>query len=273
MMLFLLLSCGDKNTEPAPPPVGWHLEEGWTAQCWFPPDFDKLESAEGVSSRRMARQETLEAMKSQWLGSRDDGVSFAAGTVEDVETVLLGRPEQIEAISRKNLELCKQTMGAASGTEAWNTWLRQVPDQLTAGECMLPFTYTMFDYLDIGAGWHMSLPVCAGDIVIIEATVGDKYRITEGGEWINAEGVPGTSGVGDDLPCDLELCAEGMLIGRFVSEDGHEDVFPVGTSTGYKPTANGTISVTINDTSYYDNEWYKSGGITDRTGITFSPGE
>ena len=45
-MLFLLLSCGDKNTEPAPPPVGWHMEEGWTAQCWFPPDFEKLESAE-----------------------------------------------------------------------------------------------------------------------------------------------------------------------------------------------------------------------------------
>ncbi len=36
---------------------------------------------------------------------------------------------------------------------------------------------------------------------------------------------------------------------------------------------NCTISVTINDTTYYDNAWYKSGGITDRTGVTFSPGQ
>lgn len=271
--ILLIAACGEKNTEPAPPPVGWHSEEGWTAQCYFPPDFDKLESTDGVSARRLARQAALEGMKSQWLGQRDDGVSFASGTVEDIETVLLGRPEQIEAVSRKNLEMCKQVMGAGGSSDDWNSWLRSLPDALTDGECMMPFTYTMFDYLDIGAGWHMSLPVCSGDLVVIEATTADKYRVSESGDWINAEGVPGTTGVASGLPCDLELCAEGMLVGRFVSEDGHEDIFPIGTGTTYKPTANGTISVTINDTTYYDNTWYKSGGITDRTGVTFSPGE
>ncbi|MCP4810028.1 MAG: hypothetical protein GY913_07915 [Proteobacteria bacterium] len=270
--ILLIAACGEKNTEPAPPPVGWHAEEGWSAPCYFPPDFDKLESAEGVSARRLARQAALEGMKSQWLGERDDGVSFSPGTVEDIETVLLGRPEQIEVVSRKNLEMCKPAMTGGSD-DSWNDWLRGLPGALTEGECMLPFTYTMFDYLDIGAGWHMSLPVCAGDLVVIKATSGDKYRVSESGDWINAEGVPGTSGVASGLPCDLELCGEGMLVGRFTSDDGHEDMFPIGTGTTYKPTANGTISVTINDTTYYDNAWYKSGGITDRTGVTFSPGQ
>jgi hypothetical protein len=268
----ILLACGEKNVEPAPPPVGWHAEEGWTSQCWFPPDFEKLESTEGITARRMARQETLEQMKLQWLGGRDDGVSFSPGAVDDLETVLLGAPEKTELVARKNLEMCKQVMGAGGDVDTWRGWVRGLSDQLTEGECMLPFTYTLFDYLDIGAGWHMSVPVCAGDVVVIEGTSGDKYRISEDGAWINADGVPDTMGVGTDLPCDLEACAQGMLIGRFTNDDGVEDIFPIGTGTTYTPTAHGSISVSINDTSYYDNIWFKSGGITDRTGVTFSPG-
>ena len=122
----LLLSCGDKDTSPAPPPVGWHAEEGWTAQCWYPPDFEAIEVTEGISGRRMKRQETLEALKSQWLGERDDGVSFHANVIEDVETTLLGRPDAIEVIGLKNLEFCKQVMGGGASTEAWNSWLRTV---------------------------------------------------------------------------------------------------------------------------------------------------
>lgn len=269
----LLLACGEKNTEPAPPPVGWHAEEGWTGQCWHPPDFEGLESGEGgITARRMARQETMEQMKSQWLGGRDDGVSFSPGAVEDLETVLFGAPEKIEIVAQKNLAECKQVMGAGADSGGWSSWINGLADQLTEGECMLPFTYTLFDYLDIGVSWHMSVPVCAGDVVVIEGTTSDKYRISEDGPWINADGEPGTMGVGTELPCDLEACAQGMLIGRFTNEDGVEDIFPIGTGTTYKPTAHGTISVTINDTSYYDNTWFKSGGITDRTGVTFSPG-
>ncbi len=268
----ILLACGDKNADPAPPPVGWHAEEGWTAQCWFPPDFEGLESGQGITARRMARQDTLEQMKLQWLGKRDDGVSFSPGAVDDLDMVLLGAPEKTELVSRKNLEMCKQVMGAGADPGSWSSWINGLPDVLTEGECMLPFTYTLFDYLDIGMGWHMSVPVCAGDVVDIRGTATDKYRISEDGPWITADGQEGTMGVGTDLPCDLESCAQGMLIGRFTNEDGVQDVFPIGTGATYKPTAHGTISVTINDTSYYDNVWFKSGGITDRTGVTFSPG-
>lgn len=274
MLYLLLMSCGDKNADPAPAPVGWHAEEGWTGQCWHPPDFAATESMEGLTARRMARQESLEQMKSQWSGAREDGVSFPGNVVEDLETVLLGRPEQIEVIALKNLEMCKQVMGAGGDPMTWQSWLGQLPDQLTEGECLLPLTYTVFDYLEIGGSWQMSVPVCANDVALITGTSADKYRITNDGPWINVEGVPGTeSPNGDQWPCTLESCREGMLIGRFVSEDGVEEIFPVGTQTTFRAPSHGTLTVTINDTSYYDNTYYKSGGIIDHTGITISPAE
>ena len=41
-MLVFILACGNKNTEPAPPPVGWYQEEGWTHNCYHPPNYDSL---------------------------------------------------------------------------------------------------------------------------------------------------------------------------------------------------------------------------------------
>ena len=106
--LLMFTACGPKKeVAPAPPPVGWHAEEGWKGQCYFPPDFDELESTGGISARKMARQKALEEQLTQWRGQRQDGVEFVSSLADDVETVLLGRPEQIEAVSRKNLELCK----------------------------------------------------------------------------------------------------------------------------------------------------------------------
>jgi hypothetical protein len=273
-MLLLLLSCGDKNADPAPLPVGWHAEEGWGGQCWYPPDFAEMESMEGISARRMARQTSLEAMKSQWSGGREDGVSFPPNVVEDLETILLGRPEQIEVIALKNLEMCKQVVGAGGDAMTWQMWLGQLPEQLTEGECLLPFTYTVFDYLEIGGSWQMNVPLCAGDVARIVGTSGDKFRITNDGPWINVDGIEGTeSPSGADWPCTLESCREGMLIGRFVTDEGVEEIFPVGVSTTYRAPNHGTLSVSVNDSTYYDNTWYKSGGIIDHTGITISPAE
>ncbi len=273
-MLLLLLSCGPKKNDTAPPPVGWHSEEGWTGSCYFPPDFAAVESTEGLSERRMARQETLQQMQSQWGGAREDGVSFPSYVVDDVETVLLGRPEQIEVVALKNLEMCKQVMGAGSDPMTWQSWLNQLPDQLTEGECQLPFTYTVFDYLEIGGSWQLSVPLCAGEVARIQSTTADKYRITEKGSWINTEGVPGTEGPdGEEWLCTMESCREGMLIGRFVTDDGIEEIFPVGLETTYRAPNHGTLSVAINDSTYYDNIYFKSGGIIDHTGITISPGE
>lgn len=271
LLLTTLLACGDKNTEPAPPPVGWHAEEGWSAQCYFPPDFESIQSTEGTSARRLARQEALESMMSQWKGEREDGVSFPNNYYEDVETTLLGRPDAIEPVSKKNLEFCKDVMAQGAAGDAWQSWLGQLPEQLTAGECLMPLQDTWFDYLDVGAGWQIGVPVCAGDKVRIEGTLQDKYRISREGDWMTVEG----NGMrpAEDAPCQLESCTGGMLVGRFVSEDGAEEIFAIGSEMTYTPTAHGRISVTINDSTYFDNIYFQSGSITDHTGITVSPGE
>lgn len=271
LLLTALFACGDKNTEPAPPPIGWHAEEGWSAQCYFPPDFEGIQSTEGTSARRLARQAALEAMMSQWKGEREDGVSFPNNYYDDVETTLLGRPDAIESVAKKNLDYCKDVMAQGAAADAWQSWLGQLPEQLTAGECLLPLQDTWFDYLDVGAGWQIGVPVCAGDKVRIEGTLQDKYRIAKDGEWITVEG-DGLSPAAD-APCQLEGCTGGMLVGRFVSEDGAEEIFPIGAETVYTPTAHGRISVTINDSTYFDNIFFQSGSITDHTGITVSPVE
>ena len=77
----------------------------------------------------------------------------------------------------------------------------------------------------------------------------------------------------EDAPCQLEGCTGGMLVGRFTSEDGAEEVFPIGSETVFTPTAHGRVSVTVNDSTYFDNIYFQSGSITDHTGITISPVE
>ncbi|MCB9764706.1 MAG: hypothetical protein H6739_33330 [Alphaproteobacteria bacterium] len=267
----LLVSCGPKDTEPAPPPVGWHAEEGWTGSCWFPPNFDDVEAAEGTSGRRIARQESLEAMKTQWQGQRDDGVSFPSDVWDDLDTTLLGSPEDIEVVAQKNLGACKQVMGAGASTDAWADLLRKLPGQLTAGECSRPLRDTWFDYLDIGNGWQIPVPMCAGDSALITGTTNDKYRLSDDSDWITVAGAPGSQASGEDFPCTLEGCAVGMLVGRYTTEDGYEEVFPIGAEATYRATAHGTLTVTVNDSTYYDNTWFKSGGIEDHTGITVQP--
>lgn len=266
-----VLGCGPKKVDDAPPPVGWHGEELWSGQCYFPPDFDAVEAKEGISARALARQAALEGMISQWKGERDDGVSFKAGKITDVETVLLGDPSKIEELSRKNLEFCKQVMGAGADTASWNTWLRGLPDALTAGECMAPLVNTYFDYLDIGGSWQLNVGMCAGETAIITSTQADRFRLDEDGDWMTTAG-NGVQANGD-LPCTMEGCTEGMLVGRFTSDDGYEEVFAIGAEFAYTAQAHGSISVTVNDLTYYDNVWFGNGGITDHTGITVAPVE
>ncbi|MCB9792268.1 MAG: hypothetical protein H6741_06035 [Alphaproteobacteria bacterium] len=264
-------ACGSKNVEPAPPPVGWHTEEGWSGECYFPPDFQAMEDSEGLAARRIARMDVLTAMKSQWSGSRDDGVSLAPGPIEDLDTVLLGQPEDIERVSAENLTWCKKFMTGAADGAAWSSWMRGMPATLTAGQCLAPLRDTFFDYLDIGASWQFPVHVCPGDTAVIIATTSDKYRIAEDGEWITASGFEGQQADGDDYPCTRDGCWVGMLVGRFESEDGYEEVFPIGAEGTYTATAQGTLTITVNDSTYFDNTWFKTGGITDHTGVTIQP--
>lgn len=263
----LVLGCGKKNVEPAPPPVGWHTEEGWSMSCYHPPDYETLPE----SQRRLKRAEVLDEMIGQWGGSRDDGISFDEDTIMSVETVLLGRPVKIEAISHANLTECKK---AATGGSlgAWESWVRALPGKLTEGECMTPFDFTMFDYLDINAGWQRTLPICQGDIVRISGTEADLFRLSDSDSWINVAGDTSTP-PSSELPCNLEGCHPGTLLLRFVSENGVENIYPVGEELIFTAPEHGEISYQINDKTFYDNTWRTRSGLTDHTAIEITPME
>ena len=261
-------ACGPKNVEPVKPPTGWHQEEGWAMSCYFPPDWGALPKLE----RQAMRATALDDMITQWNGSREDGISFKEDRIEEVEIVLLGRPEKIEAIVSANLKQCEQ-VAKGGDASAWASWHKALPAKLTEGECLQPLDYTMFDYLDIGAGWQRPLSICEGDKVRVSGTIKDKYRVEDGGPWINVEGDPARPTVGDEaMPCNLEGCNFGMLVMRFTSEDGVETIVPVtGGQIIFTAPAHGTIDYRINDEKYFDNIWYKSGGIVDHTAIEIGP--
>jgi hypothetical protein len=274
----LLVSTADakkKKGAEAPAPVGWHKVEatkkdpGWRGECYFPPDFEGM----NTTDRRIARQQALEQMKSQWLGNKDEIVSFDARMISDVETVLLGRPDDIEMIARKNAELCTPVMADNGDTGAWSSWLSGLPAKLTAGECNTPLDYQLIQYLDLGGGWQENIPMCQGNRAIIQASTKDQYRVVQNGEWITAEGDLTQPSTDPSLPCNFEGCYVGMLIGKFVTDSGVETIFPIGTEKVWEAPEHGTLSFGINDTTAWDNEWHSSGTITDHTAVTVSPAE
>ncbi len=250
---------------PPPPPTGWVQQTGWTAHCYYPVDFSKL----GEGDRRIQRQTTLEAMKSQWSGSREDGISFDADAIESVDTVLLGLPSKIEAVAAANRDKCVEAM--TSGNSAnWAAWVKTLDRSLMAGECVKPLDYTMFDYLEITSGWQREVSMCKGNKAHIIATTRDRYRISASGPWINADGDPAILATGPDWPCNMEGCFGGMLIGRFTSESGVVTIFPIGVEKWYTAPENGVLSWQINDSTWYDNTWFKTATIEDRTAVTVS---
>lgn len=266
LLLVSLAEARKSKGPPPPPPVGWAKEAGAKGDCYHPPDFAKLPEGD----RKMARQAALEGMKSQWLGARQDGVTFNPDVVDGIETALLGRPEKIEAVAAENRDLCVAVMkGGAIGP--WESWVGGLEGRLNAGECLRPFDYTLFDYLDIGVGWQRPIPVCKGEKVRITATVSDKYRIADGSEYIT---VAGTSepATGPDYPCNIEGCMVGMLVGRFETDAGVIQVFPIGADKTFTAPENGTLTWAINDTTWYDNKWFKTSAIEDRAAVTAAPG-
>lgn len=259
----------------APPPVGWYSQApdkkapGWRGECYFPPLWSDLT----LSERRQARQAALEAMKSQWLGQRDDIVSFDASAVEELEMTLLGQPERIEEVTTRNAGFCRPVMAAAASTEAWSYWLAGLPVQLRVGECRRPMDYTLVQYLRIDVGWQEEIHMCAGDRVDIRASVNDQYRTGPDEPWINADGDRQRPVTDPALPCNFEGCFHGQLVGLFVTESAVETVFPIGTTTSFEAPSQGTLSFGINDDSWVDNQWSSRGVVTDHTAVTISPAE
>lgn len=262
--LVVLSSCG-KKTRNAEPIVGWHQEEGWRGACLYPPAFEPL----GPGDRKLARQDVLKSMMSQWRGDRDDGVRFDADQVEKLETVLLGTPDLIEAVSLDNLARCKEAMSSGE-MGLWSRWLRDAPARLTEGHCRTaPLDYQLFDYLDIGIGWQIPAGVCKGDRVQINASTQDEYRIEDKGKWINADGDRDRPSHGLNVPCNFQGCFAGMVIGRFTADSGAVEIFPIGTGTVFEAREHGRIDVQINDDTWFDNEYRVVGTIGHHTAIEY----
>ena len=263
----LVAGCGKKKA-PKTEIVGWHTEEEWKGECYYPPNWEEM----GPGDRKLARTRAMNEMIKQWRGKHDDVVKFDDEHVMDFETVLLGQPEFIEEVVAENVAFCRKVMTGMEGTERWSAWIKTRPAELTEGQCRYaPLDYTLYDYLDIGSEWQIPANVCAGNKVRVTASAQDYYRITEGGEWMNAEGLQGEPAIGDEYPCNYEGCAPGMVILRFTGDSGVQTIHPIGTSEVFTAPEHGTIEVQINDSTWYDNKFKIEGTIEHHTGITYEP--
>ena len=273
LAVLVLSSCGPKKpAASASVPAGWFTEEGWSGSCYAPPDFEKLEVDGGIAVRKMKRSVVMDDMLAQWRGEREDGVSFTPQIIQDAETVLLGHPADIESVVLDNLVHCREFMTSGQGMGDWSGWAKGLPEVLTEGECLNPLIYTIFDYLDLGAAFHLAIPLCAEDRARISATESDKFRIEDKGPWITAAGDPNKPTHAEaDFPCNMEGCYAGMLMGKFTGASGIENLFPIGLALTFRAPEDGVLALGINDYAFYDNAWYQSGGLIHHTGIEVSP--
>lgn len=267
MALVGLAAMSCKKPPEAPVVIqGWHQGEGWTGSCYFAEDYK--------DSDRMKGNEVREAMFSQWRGDRDDGVSFSAGVLEDLETVLLGKPDSVKSVAKQNVELCKTFMTTGNITP-WQNWIAGLRDTLTAGDCKWPpLRYQQHDYLDLGKGWQFEGRVCKDDVVRIEVSSKDEYKLSDDDPWMTAEGDTSRRAVGADYPCTLEECFHGTVIYRFTGEDGTIEIGAVGIEKEFVARQPGELHLRVNsDDTWYDNVWRKRGSLVDHASIAYIGGE
>lgn len=254
---------GDVPTEP-----GWFQQEGWMGQCYRPPDWSTLQAG----AKRVAWQAARDEILAQWWGKRDDGIHFDDALVEAAETAMLSKPERIEDVSQRNLELCMEAMSGKGGG-AWQGWAQGLHKELTVGECPSPkMDFKLYDYLSINDDWHIPVNVCRGDKVVVHATDGDYFQLTDGGPWINVAG-DASAAVGSELPCNESGCLRGMLLMKYTSTTGQTLVVPVGLETTFLVPDHGRLEVMINDDSLSDNKWKVEKGLEHHTGIEYRPAE
>ncbi|MCB9679194.1 MAG: hypothetical protein H6737_29090 [Alphaproteobacteria bacterium] len=259
---------GKKDKGAKEPESGWVVVNAETGgSCYKTPDFKSMPEGPG----RLARAAAIGEIIGQWNGQRSDGVQFSEQTANNVETVLLGDPDDVDVMGPENYDWCKKVMSGKATASDWESWASGQKARLTKGECkgsLLP--QTMYDYLDIGAGWQIPAPFCKDDEIVIEVSPKDYFRIEKGGPWINAAGdtsQPAKSG----LPCTLEGCYKGTVIMRFVSDEGMEIIEPVGTGRVWKAPAHGVITVMINDNDFNENEWKVEAGMQHHASVGYSP--
>jgi len=263
--MLLLSGCPKKNQNTII--LGWHAEEGWAGQCFYSQEFATL----GRGDLYEAREQSMTALMSQWRGEREDGVSFNAEAIVNLETTLLGNMDLVSTVASQNLTHCIAHFSGAAGPMAWQTWFTGVNAILTAGDCTSPpLNYTLFDYLDVGRGWQIAAQVCQGDQVRVRGSAIDYYKVSDDGPWINVTGDSSTRAMSEEYPCTLEGCFVGILILRFTDEVGNETVYPVGREMVFQAPVHGKIEVRINDSTFYDNVYKKEGSMIHHTSIEYN---
>jgi hypothetical protein len=248
------------------PVLGWHREAGWTGDCWYPPDFAAMTEGQ----KRLAWQETRDAIMAQWRGERSDGISMNAQHIDRLETAMLSKADRVELVAKENLEQCK-AFRASGAADAWATWLTSMSGRLTEGECPYPpLDYTAYNYLSVNTDWQNPLNVCKGDKIEVHGTEADYYQLSAKGAFINVDGDP-SAPVTPSLPCNIEGCKRGQLIMRFTSVTGVSQVVPVGITLEFLAPEHGRIEVMINDDSFEDNKFKTERGVEHHTGIEVKP--
>lgn len=249
------------------PKIGWHREEGWAGDCWYPPNFSEMPAG----TKRVAWNESREAILSQWRGERGDGVSLDSRHVENIETIILSKPERTETVAVENLEQCEAMMKGKGSNAQWEQWLVAVAGRLTEGECPYPpMDYQYHNYLSVNSDWHLPVNVCKGDRLIIHGTENDYYQLEKGGPWMNVAGNPSLP-LGGNLPCNIEGCVRGQLVMRFTSDTHVQQVIPIGITTEFLVPEHGRIELMINDDSLDDNKFKVETGLEHHTGIEIRP--
>lgn len=272
----LLLSVAGKKDKKKKgneePKVGWvKPSEDAAGACLYPPKWDDLTT----NPRQLARAQAIADVLAQWKGERGDGVEIPTKFAYELETILLGDPKDIEAIAAENAQWCEKRMAGTVTNEQWGDWVAALAPRLTAGECrgsLLP--QEMHDYLNIDGDWHMKMPFCKDDIVIVTASTQDKYQIEAKGPWIDVAGDKDKPAKGEGFPCTVENCYEGTMLVRFRNYDGSiEKIYPMGGSGALEIRIpdHGHLSVQINDDDWHDNHWKVDGGMQHHTGVSYLP--
>ena len=126
VLLSLVLWSGTASAKKPKGPTGptapgWYRADGWTADCYNPPDFGVM--PEGP--RRIAWNEARDAIVGQWRGERNDGVKFAEQSVTDLETVMMAKADRVTVVVQENWEQCKAAM-SGGGVGAWEAWIPKI---------------------------------------------------------------------------------------------------------------------------------------------------
>jgi hypothetical protein len=262
-----------KSDEPPPPDAGvWFDYRG--TQCYNPPAFA---DEPNEPKRRMLRQGAMEEMLRLLRGEVNEQIVVSdERKIDSWETDFLGKPTGIEPFVIEGLDKCKAFAEGELGLSTYVSWLADGGNRATVGDCHNPLAYELHQNMSVQDGWQVRRHMCVEDQVLIETTESNKYTVADTGDydttvWINPEGDLDQPEAGEGFPCPT--CPVGAVVYRFEFEDASREptIAVLGASMEFTAPANGFISFTVNDLSYFDNTFHEANGVIDYLPISVYP--